>query len=274
MEAFFVKLFTSIAAKFPETPKAWGTLHIVFFAAGLAVSIALALLFRRSDTKRFNIILRTAGFILGGMEVVKICFFHFALLGCDIRNTVNLFPFQLCSLPIYLAPIASYLKEESKVRKGMLTFMMTYTFMSGLSAFINPSGILLEHVLPTFHSLTWHMMLVFIGLLIAFSGRGGCTLRDFGRGVIVFIVCCNIALFLNVLLPTLLPGSDVNMFYIGPNRSSLVVFSDIYDRYDWVVQMKIYEMSLTIGAFIIFLPSMIAGKRRAKKAAGLQGCAA
>lgn len=273
MESFFVHLFTSLAGKFPQTPPAWGTLHVAFFALGLTTSAVLAFIWRKSDTRRFNLILRTAGFVLCGMEVVKISFFHFALLDCNLTNTVNLFPFQLCSLPIYLAPIASFLKEESKVRKAMLTFMMTYTFMSGLSAFINPSGILLEYVLPTYHSLLWHMLLVFIGMLIAFSGRGGHTLRDFGRAAVLFIACCYVALFLNVLLPTLLPGANVNMFYLGPNRSSLIVFCDIYDRYDWCVQMKMYEMSLTIGAFLFFAPHIIVARCRARRTKHKESCA-
>ena len=265
MTDFLVKFFTSLAGEFNETPPTWGTLHITFFAVGLALSIAVALFFRKSDSKRFNRVLRIAGFILCGMEVIKISFFHFALHNCNLTDTVNLFPFQLCSLPIYMAPIASYLKEDNNVRKAMLTFMMTYTLMSGFSAFVNPSGILMKHMLPTFHSLIWHMLLVFIGLLIAFSGRGGHELKDFGRAVILFIACCYIALFLNILLPMLLPGAVVNMFYIGPERSSLIVFCDLYDKYDWVVQMKAYEMALTIGAFVLFLPHMIVGNVKKKR---------
>ena len=220
---------------------------------------------RKSNTKRFNIALRTAGFVLMGMEVIKISFFHFALHDCNLTDTVNIFPFQLCSMPIYMAPIASYLDEKSRVCKAMLTFMMTYTFMSGLSAFINPSGILMSHILPTFHSLIWHMLLVFIGLLIAFSGRGGNELKDFGRAALLFVICCHIALFLNILLPMLLPGAVVNMFYVGPQRSSLIVFDKLYNQYDWVVQYKAYEMALTIGAFVFFLPHLIVGKVREKK---------
>lgn len=265
MKELLVNFFTSLSGKFAETPQAWGALHISFFALGLAASIAGALLLRRCGDKKFNTVLRTAGFILAGMEVIKISFFHFALNDCNLTDTANLFPFQLCSLPIYLAPIASYLKDESKVKKAMLTFMMTYTFMSGLSAFINPSGILMDRILPTFHSLIWHMLLVFIGLLIAVSGRGGNKLKDFGRAALLFIICCHIALFLNILLPMLLPGANVNMFYIGPRRSSLIVFDQIYDQYDWVVQYKAYEMALTIGAFVFFLPHLIVGRVRDKK---------
>ena len=265
MHQFLINFFTSLAGEFAERPKAWGTLHLTFFIVGLTISVIVALLLRKSSTKRFNIALRTAGFILMGMEVVKISFFHYALLDCNLTNTVNLFPFQLCSLPIYLAPIASFLKEESKVRKAMLTFMMTYTLMSGFASFIEPSGILMINILPTFHSLIWHMLLVFIGLLIAFSGRGGHKLIDFGRAAVLFLVCCYIALFLNILLPMLLPGAVVNMFYIGPERSSLIVFDKIYDQYDWVVQYKAYEMALTIGAFIFFLPHLIVGRVRRRR---------
>lgn len=266
MKQFFIDLFTALAVQFEETPPAWGALHIVFFAVGLALSIFFAVLLRKSEDKTFNRVLRTVGFILLGMEVIKISFFYFAVHNANLIETAYLFPFQLCSLPIYLAPISSYLKKESPVRKAMLTFMMTYTLMSGFSAFVNPSGILQSYVLATFHSLIWHMLLVFIGLLIAISGRGGYKFIDFFRAFVLFIVCCYTALFLNVLIPTLLPGADVNMFYLGPNRSSLIVFDAIYDKWDWVVQMKIYEIALSIGAAIVFLFARIGAKRRAKKA--------
>ena len=266
MKEFLINLFTALAGKFAEAPQAWGALHITFFAVGLAVAIIGAVLLRKSSDKTFNRVLRTVGFVLCGMEVIKISFFYFAMHNCDLTETAYLFPFQLCSLPIYMAPIASYLKKESVVRKAMLTFMMTYTLMSGFSAFVNPSGILMSHILPTFHSLIWHMLLVFIGLMIAVSGRGGYTFRDFFRGFVCFIVCCYIALFLNILIPMLLPEASVNMFYLGPNRSSLIVFDAIYDRWDWVVQMKAYEMALSIGAFIVFIFTRTGAAQKAKKA--------
>ena len=268
MKQFLINLFTSLAAEFSNPPQAWGTLHVLFFAIGLGLSILFAILLRNSSERTFNRVLRTVGFVLCGMEVIKISFFYFAIHNCSLTETAYLFPFQLCSLPIYLAPIASYLKEESPVRKAMLTFMMTYTLMSGFSAFVNPSGILQTYVLATIHSLIWHMLLVFIGLLIAISCRGGYRFRDLFRAFVLFIVCCYIALFINILIPMMIPGADdVNMFYLGPNRSSLIVFNTIYDKWDWVVQMKAYEMALSIGAAIVFLFARIGAKRRAEKKA-------
>lgn len=268
MKDLLVKLFTSLAGEFSSAPQAWGPLHIAFFAIGLTAAIVFAVLLRKSSDKTFNRVLRSVGFVLLGLEVVKISFYYFAIHNCSLVDTAYLFPFQLCSLPIYMAPIASFLKKESTVRKALLTFMMTYTFMSGFSAFVNPSGILMSHILPTFHSLIWHMLLVFIGLLIAVSGRGGYRFRDFFRAFVCFIVCCNIALFLNILIPTLLPGADVNMFYLGPNRSSLIVFNTIYDKWDWVVQMRMYEIALSIGAFIVFVFARLGArpKKISKKA--------
>ena len=265
MKQFFIDLFSSIAFKFTEAPKAWGAAHFIYIAVGLTGAVALALLFRKSSEERFNRVLRTVGFVLAGMEIFKISFFHFALHGGDIVTTAYLFPFQLCSLPIYMAPIASFLKKENPLRKALLTFMMTYTLMSGFSTFIETSGILQEHVIPTMHSCIWHAILVFIGLLIAFSGRGGYTFRDFFRGFVTFIVCCNIALFLNILLETLIPGAEVNMFYIGPRRSSLAVFNTIFDRYGWVVQMRIYEIALSIGACRVFLLARLGARPKKAK---------
>lgn len=58
------------------------------------------------------------------------------------------------------------------------------------------------------------------------------------------------------------------MFYLGPNRSSLIVFNTIYDKWDWVVQMRMYEIALSIGAFIVFVFARLGArpKKISKKA--------
>lgn len=261
MDSFLRSFFEKVYVEMAEKPQAWGRFHICFTVIGLAVVITAALLIRKKQSfKLYNGTLRAVGFFLMLCEIFKLAYNYYNLCGSDYNRWIYLFPFQLCSVPMYLAVIASFLRRGCRLRTALLTFMMTYTFMSGLAAFIEPSGILHADLFSTMHSCAWHMLLVFLGLLIGFYGEVGQELGHFGLAVITFVGCCALALVLNLILPLTMTaeGSTPNMFYIGPARSSLVVFKDIYDRFGWVVQCASYMFSLTVGAFIMFLPFRLA----------------
>ena len=76
-----------------------------------------------------------------------------------------------------------------------------------------------------------------------------------------------IALCLNVTLPLFMTRDldSVNMFFIGPQRSSLIVFCDIYDKFGWVVQAISYVVLLSIGGFIVFLPFVLTWRAKQRK---------
>lgn len=262
LKTFFEKLYVELA----EKPQAWGAFHITFTVAGLSAAVIVALLIAKKRSFRlYNGVLRGVGIFLLICEAFKLTYNYYAIYGCDYNSWITLFPFQLCSVPMYFSVIASFLRRGSRLRTAMLTFMMTYTFLSGLSAFIEPSGILHADLFSTMHSCVWHLLLVFLGLLIGFFGEVGQDFRHFGLAVLTFLGCCALALILNLILPLTMTaeGKTPNMFYIGPARSSLIVFKDIYDRFGWVVQCCAYIVALTLGAFIMFLPFRLFRRRKA-----------
>lgn len=262
---FLKSFFEKICIEMDPRPQAWGTWHISFTVIGLALSILFAVLIRKKHSfKIYNGAIRGVGIFLICSEVLKLLYNYYALCDCSYNDWIYLFPFQLCSVPMYLSVIASFLKPGSKLRTAMLTFMMTYTFMSGAAAFIEPSGILNSTWFSTIHSCIWHMLLVFLGILIGIYGEVGQEIRHFRYAFFLFIGCCVFAFILNLLLPLTMTGdgSIPNMFYIGPARSSLVVFKDIWDRYGWVVQAVTYMLSLSAGAFLVFLPFWLIKRKR------------
>ena len=260
--------FESICFYMEPVPQAWGALHLSYLLIGFAVSFMAAFLLRKCSLRVFNNILRTIGISLIVMEIFKISYNYYALCDNNFSSIVYLFPFQLCSLPIYMAFIASFLKQGNSFRNAMLSFMMSYTFMSGLIAYFEPSGLLNPTYFSTFHSLTWHMLLVFLGLLIGFSVNVEKNVRNFRHAFYLFLVCCGIALVLNYTLPLIMPdktASVPNMLYIGPARSSLIVYKDIFDMFGWIVQAIAYVLSVSAAAFLFYLPFMLKPKVFAKK---------
>ena len=261
------KFFDMICIKMDPKPQPWGVWHLSFLIIGIGLAIFISYKLRHASLKTFNRVLRIVGFSLIGLEVFKLMYNYYALYDMDYNQIMFIFPFQLCSMPLYMSVIASYLREDSKVRKAMLTFMMTFSLMSGVAAYIEPSGILNSTLVSTIHSCVWHLVLVFFGFFIGFSGRVGKEFGDFLYAEVLFIVCCMIALCLNVTLPLFMTHDldSVNMFFIGPQRSSLIVFCDIYDKFGWVVQAISYVVLLSIGGFIVFLPFVLTWRAKKRK---------
>ncbi len=245
----YIDAFMHATAWEMEPPAPYGPFHLIFTFAGLAVSIFLAWRLRNLSDKENRIFLFACGVALAIFETYK-QFFHFY---CIKEHTYAwwIFPFQLCSVPMYLCLIAPWLKK-GKVQRAMYCFMMTYNLLGGFMAFIEPSGIVLSYWTLTLHAFTWHMSLIFIGLYLFFSQRGGLTKEDFILSTKLFGVLCVIAFGLNLALRSV-SGGEVNNFYIGPAQSPLIIIKQISEWTGWYVGTVLYIPALTLGAFLICL---------------------
>ena len=253
-----LKEFINSSAWMMEKPAAYGTFHLSFTFIGLAVSLFLAWKLRNLSSTGNKILLAGCAIFLMLTEVYKQLFYYY-----HIGNGVYqwwIFPFQLCSIPMYLCLIAPFLKP-GKVQRGMYAFMMSYNLLGGLMAFIEPSGIVHEYWTLTLHAFIWHMTLVFLGFYLGFSKYGGKTMGDYKYAVFTFLVLCAIAFFFNIVLADVSSGS-VNNFYIGPALSPLAVFKDIAVHCGWYVCTLLYIPSVTLGAYLLFLPFHLFHKKK------------
>ena len=241
-----------------EKPQAYGAFHLSFALIGFVLSLFFAWKFRKLGTKGNRILLTICGVFLALTEIYK-QLFYFYYIG---EGTYQwwIFPFQMCSVPMYLCLIAPWLKP-GKVQQGMYNFMMSFNLLGGLMAFIEPSGIVHEYWTLTLHAFIWHMMLVFIGLYLGFSRYGGKTINDYKLGIITFIGLCITAFSLNLLLADVSAGS-VNNFYIGPSISPLAVFKDIATNFGWYVCTFLYIPAVSFGAYLLFLPFHLYHKKK------------
>ena len=241
-------------------PAAYGPFHIIFAIVGFLLSIILARKLKNLGEKGNRILLLSCGIFLALTEVYKQLFYYFYIGGGSYQWWI--FPFQMCSVPMYLCILAPLLKP-GKVQKGMYNFMMIYNLLGGFMAFVEPSGIVHSYWTLTLHAFIWHMMLVFIGLYLAFSNRGGKTMLDYRSASVTFVVLCAVAFCINLLLRKV-SGGSVNMFFVGPSNSSLIVFKTISERFGWYVGTSLYIPTVCLGSFIFFLPFYLHAKKRGK----------
>ena len=242
-------------------PEAYGPFHLGFFIGGLFVCGLLVWLLKKSSEKTFRRVLLGCGIFLMLSEVYKQLFYTFYIYNVEYRWWI--FPFQLCSIPMYLSVPVGII-GQGKVRRACCEFMLAYNLMGGFVAFIEPSGLVHEYWTLTLHAFIWHMLLVFIGLYIGATGHAGKSFKDFLPAAAMFVCLCGVAFIINLILwkPS---GGTINMFYVGPDTSPIIVFKTISEKFGWYVNTPIYMLCLTAAAFVFYLPFVIINRKKSGK---------
>ena len=239
--------FESIALPMEVIPS-YSAFHIFYTLIGFAVCAFAAWKLRGVSDRTSGVILFSLGLILALSEVFKQLFYFFVIK--DGSYSWGDIPFQLCSVPMYMCLIVPWLKP-GKVQRGMYSFMVLYNLLGGAISFTEPSGLFLNYWFLTVHALIWHMLRVFIGLFICFSRRGGNQKSDYVSATWTFIALCGIAFGLNCFVQYGL-GKNMNMFFVGPGNSPIIVFSQFSKWLGWYINTPIYIFAVCLGAYIVF----------------------
>ena len=95
-------------------------------------------------------------------------------------------------------------------------------------------------------------LLVFLETFIALSGRGCRSRKDYWGATVTFLVLCAVAFGINCAFWNI-SGGQINMFFVGPANSSLVVFNQISEMLGWYVSTAVYIPATCLGAYVIYL---------------------
>ena len=244
-----IKDFMMMTAWEMEKPKPYGALHLIFTVLGFALCAFAAWKLRRVGERGNRIILLTSGIFLLLCEVYKQLFYTFVINPGE-GYTWWIFPFQLCSIPMYFCVIIPLLKK-GKVQRALYDFTVAYNLLGGAIAFLEPSGLLHEYWTLTLHALIWHMMLVFVGLYIGLSGRACTEKNDYKLATVTFLSLCVIAFSINCIFREISEKS-INMFFVGPNVSSLIIVKQIGEMFGWYVGTLCYVPAVCLGGFLVY----------------------
>lgn len=182
------------------------------------------------------------------------------------------FPFQLCSLPMYLLLVFPWIKSR-KGRRALLAFLMDYTLLGSIMVWADTSGLFYPLAALTLHSFLWHILLTVIGLLAGFSWRGeikasSCAVnipvetagfsrrqsgkeagKDFLDATLLYGAGCLAAAFLNFLFRE---KGEINMFYINPDAPvTQPFFRHLVPVIGQVPTILLYILATVAGAGIL-----------------------
>ncbi|MDD3230837.1 MAG: YwaF family protein [Oscillospiraceae bacterium] len=230
-------------------PKAYGTFHLLFMCIGFLLCVLLARRCAKLSEKGHRWLLLCIGLGLTASELYKQLFYYYHIGAGSYQWWI--FPFQLCSVPMYLC-IAAALLKPGKIRDGLCNFMCTYNMLGGAMAFLEPSGLCHGYWTLTIHAFVWHMLLVFIGLYLIASGRCCKKAADFESATVTFLSLCAVAFSINLLFKKV-SGGTINMFFMGPSDNPLIVFKSIAQYCGWYVATALYIPTVCFGAWLIYL---------------------
>lgn len=225
----------------------------------IAIVVGILLYFTKptsySNQKR---IIRILAILFIILEILKIGF----LIIKDGSYPLNHLPFHLCSIPLYLFPILSFTKENSKLEQIVKPAAYGVVMVAGLTALLVPVNIigsnetwfpLVGNYLPII-SFIFHGLMIFAGLYLIKSGYYKLKLSDIYKSYLVASVLMFLALIFNALL-----DKDYMLLNYG-NGSPLQFLVE--------VNQALYTISMIVlGLVIIFIVFCITNLFTKKKVA-------
>ena len=242
-----------IDAVFSETPTLFGMVHIVAFVGILLFNIAVFFLLRRCDEKRLLGILNKLGLLMIVAEVFKQWFCHVYVFEGELN--LWFFPWQLCSMAMYLSFFAVYLK--GKMQMAALVFLATYSLFADIIAIALPYDMLRPQIALVVHSFAYHGLVITESMIaMMILSKRPRKEANFGHATVLFLAMAAIAEVINVVSHAILNDIHVepNMFYITlAYPTTQPVLHDIAVNYGIPVEIVIYLGLLILMSYIVFI---------------------
>lgn len=158
------------------------------------------------------------------------------------------FPFQLCSIPMYLCLFIG-LPPSRKYTPACLTFLMDYGLLSGIFTFFDTTGMHYGYAPLTIHSYLWHILLIFLGLCAGLGKNADYTPSGYKKSTCLYLACAFIATLCNLAFHSF---GDINMFYISPYyHMKQKVFIHIAAALGDGPGIAVYILSIMAGAWLM-----------------------
>ena len=159
-------------------PGMFSWFHLLWLAIMIISSVIMAKTVAKKHSPKYDqIVVLIFSIILIICEVFKQLFW-FEFYG---YYRFEIFPFQFCTVPIYVSTFASIIKSE-KIKEVCYRFLAFYGIIGGLAVMLIPTAVLYTYfVAMSIHSMLWHSILVIMGVYLVAS-------RGYGKNIIELFI--------------------------------------------------------------------------------------
>lgn len=242
-----MKEFLQFTAWKIDKPLPFGFSHITILFIGITLSLFASYRLRHVKTSMYYWILGGTCLVLLILEAYK-QLFHFYLLDQQ-QYDWWIFPFQLCSLPMYIGLLIPFFNEQHRI--PLETFLMDFSLLGAIAALLFPYDLMHTYVMLTIHAFLWHFLLLFISFFIGFHKQGATSTKGYFQTLPLLFIFIAIATFLNITFHT---KGEINMFYISPYYESTQPFFNLLTPILGIhIRNLSYIVCMIIGAWLIHL---------------------
>lgn len=167
----------------------------------------------KKDYKKTALVLFIAELILIALELFKQIF----ILTSNNHYDWNLFPFQICSMIVYVLPILSIFRKGI-VKEAVQGFIAFFCVAGATFYFFKPAAALnADYILISLQSFLWHWLIIGIGsfIITSYEMFKKKQLHIMLGGYVFFIALAVIAAVVDYIAYLTNPGLQLNYFYIA-----------------------------------------------------------
>lgn len=227
-------------------PTIYSWFHILCLI--ITILIICFLIYKKYPTKK---VLLTMSIIMLIFEVYKQLSFSYTDGVWDYPWYI--FPFQFCSVPMYVAFIAS-LTSNKKIENLSYCFLSTYGLTAGIAVMLYPITVFVSETLINIQTMVHHGFMVVMGSYLILNHDVELNFKTLLNGAKVFVVLVVIALTADIITYYIGLDSGLELFYISPFHTSILpVFSIIYEHVPYIVFLFLYILGFTLGSSIPLL---------------------
>ena len=250
MEA--LKKFAIAISKTSVEPQMFGHVHLICLGIMLTLIVLLCVFAKNWQEKNVKKVMLAVWIIMILVEAYKQFIWPFIYGGSNNEYVWGIFPFQLCSTPLFVLPFYIFSKKEG-VKHACASYLMTFSLFGGLVTMLYPPQVFIEIIGVNVQTMVHHGLQVVIGIFLACYYRKNLNYKFFLKGIFVYLILFAVALGLNFLVP-LFTTQEFNMFYISKYYDcTLPLLGDIvYPNVPWIAFLFIYFLGFAFIAFLIF----------------------
>lgn len=241
--------------RMPAEPlQAFGAFHLIWLGGCVCAALAAGVLGWRSCSEaQIDRVVFGAGVFFFLLEWYK-QLLHFYVLGNGTYD-FTVFPFQFCSLPIYVCLLAPLLGHRAK--HTLYCFLALFGTVGGYLVMAYPN--LPASVTMSVHTMLWHSGMIALGVYLLAAERCGSSFRrDYLPAAGIFLASFAAAVGWNLILEPV-SGGTVNLFYMSPYRKTyFLVVREVQRLWGWGASAAAYcLLFLLVGALPLWLLGVI-----------------
>lgn len=266
---FLVKLYEFLTATM-ETPKMYGTFHVVSLVVAVLAGVLLCILFKNPSKKFMRIFLLATSLFTILFEVYRQLYFTYSLEdGVFVADYAwYQFPYQFCATPMYVGLLAAIIGNE-KIHDALCSYLVSFAPFAGLCVMLYPVDIFVEAIGINYQTVFCHGSMISIAIFLVFSGYVKVNHKTVLKAIPIFAFFIITATIMNEIAfySGLLETDTFNMFFISRHLdSTLPVYSMVHAKVPYPFSVVIYVVAFSAAAYIMTLLEM-AGRKLLKKKA-------